>query len=65
MRNQERILELAHEASNPTYVVLSPSGQVLAAKGGLIEPPVFVDFLTKALEKLPADVKVTQTESNR
>jgi thiol:disulfide interchange protein len=62
-RNQERILELAHEASNPIYVVLSPSGQVLAAKGGLIEPPVFVNFLTKALEKLPEAVKITQAES--
>ena len=30
--------------------------------GGYNDPPVFVDFLTKALEKLPADVKVTQSE---
>ena len=60
--NQERILELAKEATNPFYVVLSPSGEVLGRMGGYNEPPVFVDFLTKALEKLPADVKVTQAE---
>jgi thiol:disulfide interchange protein len=60
--NQERLLELAHDNSNPIYVVLTPSGAVLAAKGGLIEPPAFVDFLSGALKKLPADVKITQTE---
>ncbi len=52
--NQERIVELAKEATNPFYVVLSPSGDVLGRIGGYNEPPVFVDFLTKALEKLPA-----------
>jgi thiol:disulfide interchange protein len=61
-RNKDRIVELAHDASNPSYVVLSPIGEVLAAKGGLIEPPAFVDFLSRALEKLPADVKVTQAQ---
>ncbi|MFI5456681.1 MAG: cytochrome c biogenesis protein CcdA [Isosphaerales bacterium] len=64
VRNQELILELAHEATNPNYVVLSPSGEVLAVKGGLIEPPVFVDFLTKALDKLPDEMKVAQTGSS-
>jgi thiol:disulfide interchange protein len=58
--NQERIVELAKEATNPFYVVLSPSGDVLGRMGGYNDPPVFVDFLTKALEKLPADVKVNQ-----
>jgi thiol:disulfide interchange protein len=61
--NQKRILELAKEASNPFYVVLSPTGDVVARIGGYNEPPVFVDFLTKALEKLPADVKVTQSDA--
>ena len=37
---------------------------MLARMGGYNEPPVFVDFLTKALEKLPTDVKVTQAESS-
>ena len=58
--NQERILDLAKEATNPFYVVLSPTGEVLARMGGYNDPPVFVDFLTKALGKLPADLKVTQ-----
>jgi len=63
-RNQVHIIELAHEATNPNYVVLSPSGEVLASKGGLIEPPVFVDFLTKALDKLLDEMKVAQTGSS-
>jgi hypothetical protein len=63
VRNQELILELAHEATNPNYVVLSPSGEVLAVKGGLMEATVFVDFLTKALEKIPAGTKVAQAGS--
>jgi thiol:disulfide interchange protein len=61
--NQERILKLAQEATNPYYVVLSPDGDVLGRIGGYNEPPVFVDFLTKALGKLPEAVKVTQAES--
>jgi thiol:disulfide interchange protein len=58
--NQDRIVELAREATNPFYVVLSPSGEVLGRMGGYNDPPVFLDFLTEALKKLPADVKVTQ-----
>ena len=61
--NQERILELAKEATNPFYVVLSPTGDVLARMGGYSDPPVFVDFLTKALDKLPQEVKVSQAET--
>jgi thiol:disulfide interchange protein DsbD len=59
-RNQNLILELAHEATNPNYVVLSPSGEVLAVKGGLLEWPVFVDFLTKALGKHADGLKVAK-----
>jgi thiol:disulfide interchange protein DsbD len=61
--NQERIIELAREATNPFYVVLSPSGEVLGRLGGYNEPQVFVDFLSQALKKLPSDMKVTQAES--
>jgi thiol:disulfide interchange protein DsbD len=55
--NQERIIELAKEATNPFYVVLSPTGEVLGRIGGYNEPHVFVNFLTKALEKLPDEIK--------
>ena len=41
-------------ATNPFYVVLTPDGEVLAGIGGYNEPPVFVDFLSKALERFPA-----------
>jgi len=57
--NQNRMLELG-ESTNPFYVVLSPDGQVLNRIGGSNPPAVFVDFLRKALEKLPEAVKVVQ-----
>jgi thiol:disulfide interchange protein len=63
--NQDRILELAKEATNPFYVVLSPSGDVLGRMGGYNDPPDFVNFLRKSLEKLPEDVKVTQVEPSK
>jgi thiol:disulfide interchange protein DsbD len=52
-KNVERLLEWANENTNPNYVVLSPAGEVVAVKGGLIEPPFFVEFLNQALRKLP------------
>ncbi len=58
--NQLRLLKLAKEATNPFYVVLTPGGEVLARMGGYNDPPVFVDFLSKALDRFPA---VTKTES--
>jgi thiol:disulfide interchange protein DsbD len=51
--NQDRLLNLAHEQTNPIYVVLSPSGDLLTRIGGYNEPKVFVDFLSKALSKVP------------
>ncbi len=63
--NQNRIVELAQEATNPFYVVLSPKGEVLGRMGGYNDPPVFVDFLKSALEKLPPDMKVTQAEPSQ
>jgi thiol:disulfide interchange protein DsbD len=59
-RNQLRIIEMAREATNPQYVVLSPSGEVLASKGGLIERSVFVRFLTEALVKASAGIEVAE-----
>jgi thiol:disulfide interchange protein len=59
-RNQERIINLAHANTNPSYVVLSPDGSVVATTGGLVEAPAFVNFLSKALEKASNSVKVAQ-----
>jgi thiol:disulfide interchange protein DsbD len=60
-RNQERQLDLAQEATNPFYVVLSPEGKVVASIGGYNEPNVFLGFLNKALEKSRGETKVAQT----
>jgi thiol:disulfide interchange protein DsbD len=56
--NQQHLLKLAQEQTNPVYVVLSPTGDVISKIGGYNEPPVFVNFLTKALAKLPDNLKV-------
>jgi thiol:disulfide interchange protein len=51
VRNQDLRADMAGESTNPFYVVLSPSGQVIDRIGGYNEPGVFVGFLNKALEK--------------
>ena len=51
--NQDRLLDLTQEVTNPFYVVLSPTGEVLDKIGGYNEPRVFTEFLNKALEKFP------------
>jgi thiol:disulfide interchange protein DsbD len=53
--NQDRQFNLAQEVTNPFYVVLSPDGTVLNKIGGYNEPQVFVEFLTRALDKISAD----------
>jgi thiol:disulfide interchange protein len=58
--NQVRLLKLAKEATNPFYVVLTPEGEVLGRMGGYNDPPIFVDFLNKALDRFPA---VTNTDT--
>jgi thiol:disulfide interchange protein len=58
--NQERQFDLAQETTNPFYVVLSPSGEVIDRIGGYNEPGVFAGFLEKALGKFPDTVKVAQ-----
>jgi thiol:disulfide interchange protein DsbD len=63
-RNQDRLLDLAHEATNPIYVVLSPEGEVISRIGGLVEPRVFVNFLSTALDKAFGDVTVAQAGSS-
>ncbi|WP_165219425.1 protein-disulfide reductase DsbD family protein [Aquisphaera insulae] len=64
-KNQERQLDLAQEATNPFYVVLTPEGNVVSAMGGYNEPNVFVDFLTKALEKSRSTARVAQATPER
>jgi thiol:disulfide interchange protein len=52
--NKEQLVKLGQAPINPLYVVLSPEGKVLGSLGGYNEASVFVDFLSKALEKFPA-----------
>jgi thiol:disulfide interchange protein DsbD len=61
--NQDRLLKLAQEQTNPIYVVLSPSGKFLNRLGGYNEPKAFVEFLNKALSKLPSPDKATRIGS--
>ena len=63
--NQELQFNLAQETTNPFYVVLSPTGEVVDRIGGYNEPSVFTEFLNKALGKIPGAVKVTQTDSTK
>jgi thioredoxin-related protein len=56
--NQDRLLKLTQDPSNPFYAVLSPTGDVISTIGGYNEPTVFVSFLTKALAKLPDNLRV-------
>lgn len=65
LRNQNLELDLVAEATNPFYVVLSPSGKVLGGIGGYNEPRVFIDFLNKALSKAESagETTVAQAEA--
>ena len=64
-RNQETQLNMAQEATNPFYVILNPAGEPVASLGGYNEPPVFHDFLTKALEKARGGMNVAQLPGTR
>jgi thioredoxin-related protein len=48
--NQELEAKLG-ETTNPFYVAMSPSGDVISSIGGYNEPKVFSTFLERALEK--------------
>jgi thiol:disulfide interchange protein DsbD len=63
-RNQNRELDLG-EQTNPFYVVLSPTGDVIDRIGGYNEAPVFIEFLRRALAKVSAEggEKVAQASS--
>lgn len=49
--NQELLIDIAQEATNPIYVVMDPEGKVLERVGGYNEPTAFVAFLSRALGK--------------
>ncbi|HMB02425.1 MAG TPA: thioredoxin family protein [Isosphaeraceae bacterium] len=58
-KNQELLLDLAQEATNPFYVVVAPDGQVLN-RIGYSPPSVFIDFLNGALNKHQGQGQVAQ-----
>ncbi len=62
-KNQERQLDLAQEATNPFYVVLTPEGKLVSSMGGYNEPAVFLDFLSKALEKARGGTSLAQART--
>ncbi len=64
-RNQEILLDLAKEATNPFYVVLSPDGSVQGSIGGYNDPPVFLDFLAKSLAKVGTRVTLAERAGER
>ena len=59
-KNQARQLDMAQEATNPFYVVLTPEGKLVSTIGGYNEPSVFLDFLAKALEKASDGMSLAQ-----
>ena len=64
-KNQELLLDLAHEATNPIYVALAPDGRVLNTIGGKRGPADFLAFLNEALTKHQDGRKVAQAGPSR
>ncbi len=56
-KNVDLLLSLKVEPANPSYVVLTPEGKVVAMTGGYREVGVFVDFLKKALTSVGSPAK--------
>jgi thiol:disulfide interchange protein DsbD len=60
-KNQELLLDLSGDPSNPVYVVLSPEGKPVKSIGGKVSVSAFVDFLKQGLERGQASkTKVAQ-----
>jgi len=59
-KNQDLIIKMTGEATNPFYVALTPEGKVLEAVGGYRSPAVFAAFLNEALNKNEAANKIAQ-----
>lgn len=53
---------LVKETTNPFYVALSPTGEILGTIGGYREPSVFVKFLKDALDKHNGTGQVARAE---
>jgi thiol:disulfide interchange protein DsbD len=64
-KNQERQLDLAQEATNPFYVVISQDGKLVSSLGGYNEPAVFRDFLVKALDKARGTMSLARMPARR
>ncbi|WP_145269951.1 protein-disulfide reductase DsbD family protein [Tautonia plasticadhaerens] len=60
IRNFERELELTDESTQPLYVVMTPDGEVVSSKGGLIERPEFISFLDRALAEYSEIARTAQ-----
>jgi thiol:disulfide interchange protein DsbD len=60
--NAERQFDMIRDQSNPSYVALSPQGEVLETIAGYREPPVFLDFLNRALAKHQDGGKVARAD---
>jgi thiol:disulfide interchange protein DsbD len=54
-KNQELILDVTDEPSNPYYAVMTPDGRLVKAIGGYRPPSVFVKFLDEALAESQKD----------
>ena len=63
-KNQDRLLAIIDDATNPFYVALGPDDKVLATIG-FASAPNFVDFLDGALAKFGDATKVARAEPSR
>jgi thiol:disulfide interchange protein DsbD len=59
-QNQERIIKMTGEATNPFYVVLTPDGKIVDTIGGYRAPGVFAAFLKNGLTRSGATKTVAQ-----
>lgn len=66
--NQELLIDIAQEATNPIYVAMTADGKVIGRIGGYNEPGTFVDFLSQARSKfmaIPASEKNPKVAETR
>ena len=63
-KNQDRLLAIIDDATNPFYVALGADGKVLATSA-FASAPKFVDFLDGALAKFKETPKVARAEPSR